>query len=358
VTTATSRAGLHPPDLSSAVRVVSRFTFHPLFAHARPKGLQLRVLRAAVETGARLSGGPPLGAVATVSRPVPGLWVAPADPTPAPPPGVLVYLHSGGYVAGSPRAARSVAEALGRRTGMPVLVPAYRRAPEHPFPAALHDCLATLRHLQACGVAADRIAVAGDSAGAHLALTATAALITRHEPVPAAIALFSPIVDPTRDTTARDTAGELDGDIAAAGRRRTTDPMLPPVFVRRCAEAMTSDPDSTDPRVNVLACPDDVLAAFPPVLSQCGSTEDTATGARYLTERLTDLGVPATHRVVPGQVHGFVALHRLLLPARDALNTAADVLAQAVRRPGAEVPPMPTDLSRLLDLHRKANTPT
>jgi epsilon-lactone hydrolase len=243
--------------------------------------------------------------------------VVPGPPGAAPPPGVLVYRHGGGYVAGSPRAARSVAEALVRRTGLPVLVPAYRRAPEHRFPAALDDALAVLRNLRAHGVPAGRTAVAGDSAGAHLAVGLTAALIRRGEPPPAALALFSPMLNPA-------SAATLDGGAVAR------DPMLTPSFVLRCAQALAGDADPDDPRVNPLACEDDVLAAFPPVLGLSGSTEYVAGDARELHERLARLGVRSEHRLVAGQVHGFVALHRLLAPARDAVHDGADFLAGAL----------------------------
>lgn len=326
-----------PPDLSAAVRTITRFTFRPLLGRARPQGLQLRVVRAAIDAAGRLAGGVPQAAHHPVAGPVSGEWVLPSADIPGPPRGVLVFLHGGGYVAGSPRAVRSVAASLAQRTRMPVFVPAYRRAPEHRFPVALNDCLTVLRHLWACGVPPGRIVVAGDSAGAHLAVAVTTALLTRQEPPPAALSLFSPLLDPFCTSA-------LEADT------RSPDPMFPPVFALRCGQAFTDDPDPDDPRHNVLVSGDDVLAGFPPVLSQSGGTECVAADARQLHERLTGLGVRSVHRVAPGQVHGFVGLHRILVPAREALHAAADFLVQ-VLDDAETAPPLTLDA-----VHRATGT--
>lgn len=86
---------------------------------------------------------------------------------------VVLYLHGGGMVTGSPQFEATGAGRLVRELGAVVVSPDYRLAPEHPFPAPLDDCMATLhwmrRHSAELGIDAERIAVAGSSAGGGLA---------------------------------------------------------------------------------------------------------------------------------------------------------------------------------------------
>src|SRR5690348_15035692 len=85
---------------------------------------------------------------------------------------VLLFLHDGGYEFGSLRSDGELAARLGRASGMRVLFPEYRLAPEHPFPAAIDDVLAAWRWLRTDqGLSARSIAVAGDSAGGGLGFT-------------------------------------------------------------------------------------------------------------------------------------------------------------------------------------------
>ena len=106
------------------------------------------------------------------------------------PPGVrtdaaVLYLHGGGYVIGSPRSHRHLAAAIARAAGVQALLLDYRLAPEHPFPAALDDALAAVQWLQTQGVAANRIVVAGDSAGGGLTMATLLALRDRNMGKPA-----------------------------------------------------------------------------------------------------------------------------------------------------------------------------
>ena len=86
--------------------------------------------------------------------------------------GAVLLLHGGGYVIGSPEDALSKAALLARECGVPVVCPAYRLGPEHPFPAGLDDAHAAWSWLQASaghlGVDPGRIVVAADGAGARL----------------------------------------------------------------------------------------------------------------------------------------------------------------------------------------------
>src|ERR1700722_20104019 len=96
---------------------------------------------------------------------VPGLWVHPADWRPSE---AIVHLHGGWYNLRSAKAYRHLVRHIAARAGASAFIPDYRLAPEHPFPAATDDVLATYRGIDDSGTR--RIAVTGDSAGGNLAL--------------------------------------------------------------------------------------------------------------------------------------------------------------------------------------------
>ncbi|NKR96582.1 alpha/beta hydrolase fold domain-containing protein [Rhodococcus hoagii] len=109
----------------------------------------------------------------------------------------VLYLHGGAYTIGSLGTHRSLAAYLARESASAVYTLDYRLAPEHPFPAALDDAVAAFIELVTDhGFTADRVAVAGDSAGGGLALATARRLIDTRGLAPAALALISPWVDP------------------------------------------------------------------------------------------------------------------------------------------------------------------
>lgn len=111
--------------------------------------------------------------------------------------GVLLYLHGGAFSLHLPNGYRHLTSRLARNTGLRVLVPAYRLAPEHRFPAGLDDCVCAYRWLIEQGYSPDRMAIAGDSAGGNLALAALMRLRDEGLPLPACAALMSPVTDLT-----------------------------------------------------------------------------------------------------------------------------------------------------------------
>lgn len=125
-----------------------------------------------------------------------GEWIEPADLDMLDdPPPVVLYLHGGGYFFCSPRTHRPITIGLATHARSRVHVPDYRLAPEHPFPAALEDALASYRTLLAQGVSPAQIVVAGDSAGGGLALALLVALRDAGDPLPAGAILYSPWTD-------------------------------------------------------------------------------------------------------------------------------------------------------------------
>ena len=109
----------------------------------------------------------------------------------------ILYLHGGAYVFCSPRSHRHLVAGLSATCNLPAFALDYRLAPEAPFPAAVEDCVTAYRWLLAQGFSANRIVVAGDSAGGGLTLALMISLREAELPLPAAGVLICPWVDLT-----------------------------------------------------------------------------------------------------------------------------------------------------------------
>lgn len=116
---------------------------------------------------------------------------------------VLLYLHGGGYVCGTPKTYHNLCGRLAKALEADVLMPAYRVAPEHPFPAAVDDALEAYDFLLGQGWRGDQISVAGDSAGGGLTLALLLALRDRKRPLPKCAVVYSPYADLTMASPSR-----------------------------------------------------------------------------------------------------------------------------------------------------------
>jgi acetyl esterase/lipase len=168
---------------------------------------------------------------------VPVLWASRGRPDRRK---VILYLHGGAYLAGSPRTHRHLGVALAGAAGVRAVLPDYRLAPEHKFPAALEDAVAVYRHLLESGYAPGAVALAGDSAGGGLAFALLLQAAREGLPRPACVVGFSPWVDLTeRQPSLRRNAQR---DVMLPARRMTevvrhylgahdpADPLASPLF--------------------------------------------------------------------------------------------------------------------------------
>jgi len=206
----------------------------------------------------------------------------------------LLYLHGGGYVVGSPRSHRSLIGRMAAGFGAPALAVGYRLAPEHPHPAALDDALAVWTALTesggsaGTGLGADRIAVAGDSAGAGLALALALSLRDAGRPLPAALGLISPWLDLAADTS---------GVRAPAPR----DLLLNRTLLRVWAGAyLRAGPGPRDPLVSPLYAD---LVGLPPLVIHTADDELIRADGRALAQRARAAGVPVTCEELPDLWH-------------------------------------------------------
>lgn len=156
--------------------------------------MSLHRRRQRLERGVRWFGGRPRDVTCTAADLAgrPAMWVRPRHGGTDQ---VLLYFHGGGYVMGSSRSHTRIVAKFVRATRAPAVVFDYRLAPEHPFPAALEDAIATYRALRAQGIAASRVVFVGDSAGGGLALATLLACRDAGEPLPAAVVTLSPWTD-------------------------------------------------------------------------------------------------------------------------------------------------------------------
>lgn len=226
----------------------------------------------------------------------------------APSGGAFLYLHGGAYVAGSTHSHRPLAARLAAGSGLTAWVIDYRLAPEHAFPAALDDACAAWRALSANGPAM----IAGDSAGAGLALATMIRLRDQGEPLPQGAFLASPWVDLSCSDPSYDDPA-------------INDPML-------SWDGLSADAASylgaTDPR-SPLASPINAnLTGLPPLLIQCGDQEVLVGEIRRLAVLAGEAGTGCTFREYPGMFHVWHAFAEILPQADAAIAEACVFLAR------------------------------
>jgi monoterpene epsilon-lactone hydrolase len=234
---------------------------------------------------------------------------------------ILLYLHGGAYTLGSCDSHRGMVAHIARACRARALLPEYRLAPEHPFPAALEDALATYRFLLDSGTAPEQIIAIGDSAGG-LALATLLSLRDAGEPLPAAAVLISPWTDLTA-------TGET------LRTRARHDIMLRPETVGKSAALYHGEYPADDPLISPLYAD---LSRLPPLLIQVGDHEILLSDATRLAERAEGTGVDVTLHIWPGMWHVWHAYVDWVPESRRAIREIARFVDRyRVRTPAARV---------------------
>lgn len=217
----------------------------------------------------------------------------------------MMHLHGGGYALGSALGYRPLSGALAAAANASVLVPDYRLAPEHPYPAAVDDAAAAYRWLVERDVQASEITVVGDSAGGGLAMSLLIRLQAIGVPLPGRVVLLCPWVDFT---------GRL--------QREATEPQPPGLaeLTQRYARQYLAGHPADDPAVSALHAD---LTGFPPMLIQVGTGDIVLHECRLLAKRAQDAGVSAHLEVYPVATHVFHLYWSFLPEAAEALEHAA-----------------------------------
>ncbi|MGH6836084.1 MAG: alpha/beta hydrolase [Methylocella sp.] len=219
---------------------------------------------------------------------------------------VLMFFHGGGYCSGSILSHRRMVTEAGRAAGVRTLAVGYRLAPEHPFPAALDDALTAWRFLKR-RIAADHIAVGGDSAGGGLCVALINQLRDAQEEVPGCAWLVSPWTDLA-----------LSGSTLAT--KDAEDPIIHKAYLDELADAyLPSGMDRKDPRVSSLYAD---LEGLPQTLIQVGSAETLLEDATRFAAAAGAAGVPVTLEIWPHMIHAWHLWNAHLEPGRRAIANA------------------------------------
>jgi monoterpene epsilon-lactone hydrolase len=215
----------------------------------------------------------------------------------------LLYLHGGGFVIGAPRPFRYVSKTFAR-AGFDVFAPAYRLAPEHPFPAAQDDALRAYQALIAARPGP--IVLAGDSAGGGLALSLMLRAREAGVPLPKAAALFSPWTD-----------------LAATGASTRENDASDALFTRRLiamgGRIVANTASVRDPLLSPLYAD---LSGLPPLVVHAGRDEALRDDSTRLVNRARAVGVEAEIELWPDVPHGWQ-----LMPVPEAAQSRDKAIA-------------------------------
>jgi len=170
---------------------------------------------------------------------------------------VILYLHGGGYVIGSINTHRAMISRIARASDARALAIDYRLAPEHPFPAAVEDAIASYRWLLAQGYKPGRIVIAGDSAGGGLTIAALLAIRDARLPMPAGAVPISPWTD-------------LEGTGDSVRTRAARDLMVTQENLAHSAKQYYGAHDPKDPLVSPVHAN---FRGLPPMLIHVGDAE-------------------------------------------------------------------------------------
>ena len=235
-------------------------------------------------------------------------WVAADNARDAPT--IVMYLHGGAFACGSARTHLDLASRLSAASGAKVLLVDYRLTPQYVFPAALEDVVGVYRALLAHGTSHGNIALAGESAGANLALAAIVMLQDFGVPLPAACVCISPWLDLTHSAR-------------SICENTRTEKILPTDMLLNAARVYAAGAELDNPRISPLFAD---LAGCPPLLVVAGSDELLVDDARRLAEQARAAGVMVRYREWTGQPHAFPALGAFLPEARAAILHVAEFL--------------------------------
>jgi acetyl esterase/lipase len=227
---------------------------------------------------------------------------------------VLMFFHGGGYCSGSIPSHRRMVTEAGRAARMRTLAVAYRLAPEYPYPAAHEDALTAWRYLRAQGIAADRIAVGGDSAGGNLTICLINRLRAAGGAQPPSAGRGSPRPDQNKYRAAQDS-------------KEAIDPLIHKGYLEELADAYAGTADRRDPLISPLFAD---LRGFPPVLLQAGSAETLLDDAVRFARAAAAADAAVTLEVWPHMIHAWPMWNAKLADGRRALTHAGEFMRRWV----------------------------
>jgi epsilon-lactone hydrolase len=216
--------------------------------------------------------------------------------------GLILYVHGGGWTVGLHNHERRMLARICQAATLSAVAVDYRLAPEHPFPAALEDCLAAYRWLLHSGTSPCNMVVVGTSAGGNLILAMLISLRDAGDPLPAAAVCVSPMID-----------------LAGTGKSFSVD--NDPAQSARFAFAMARHyAGRQDPRLPLLSPLHGDLRGLPPLLIHVGGDEVLLSDATRLGDSARRAGVDVRLAVWPEMWHGWHLFGPYLPEARQAVK--------------------------------------
>jgi acetyl esterase len=275
---------------------------------------------------ARVVAGPPIAVaeardttIAGADGPLKARLYVPEEAAGSPPGPLVVFYHGGGWVAGDLDTHDRPCRLLAKASGARVLSVDYRLAPEHPFPAPVDDALAAFRDAVArageLGADPNRIAVAGDSAGGHLATVTAQSAVASGGPRPAFQLLIYPVTDLVEVAPSRLTF--------AAGFSLTKANMD---WYEE--QLLGTHGDRHDPRASPLRAAD--VKDSPPALVVTAGFDPLRDEGEAYARKLHDAGVHTVPRRYPGYIHGFTNVLINGPGGREAIAEMGGVLRSAL----------------------------
>jgi acetyl esterase/lipase len=229
---------------------------------------------------------------------------------------VLFYLHGGAYVMGSPISHRNFVSRLAREAGIKAVLPDYRMAPEHQFPVAVDDAVSVYRALLNSGQNANRIVIAGDSAGGGLSMACMLSLRDRGLPLPAGAFLLSPWTD-----------------LAATGEsmesNRGRDPWFSKEDVAHVAHYYAGETSVTDPLVSPVYAD---MHNLPPVFIQVGDLEVLLSDSTRLAQNIREAGGAVDIEIWEEMWHVFQVFYLVMPESRAAIRNMAARMRQVLSK--------------------------
>lgn len=243
---------------------------------------------------------------------VSGEWISTTDAASG---RTILYLHGGGFRLGSIESHRDLLQRLSRAANACVLAINYRLCPEYRFPAPVEDALAAYRWMLGQGILPARIAIAGDSAGAGLAVSTMLAAKAQRLQLPGAAVLMSAWTD-----------------MEAIGRSYETLAARDPIHQRAMILALAKGylGEAGNPKDPLASPIYGDLRGLPPMLMQCGGRETLVDDTVVFAEKARAVGVDVEVQIFDDMIHVFQMFATDLAEARQAIASAGDFVRKHV----------------------------
>lgn len=224
----------------------------------------------------------------------------------------VLHLHGGAFIGGKLRTYHPFAGGLAKLLKAEVILPDYRLAPEHPFPAAPEDCLAVYQTLLECGVEPARLAVTGDSAGGNLTLVTLQTARDQGIPLPRCGVAISPGAD-------------ISGRLPSWRENDRRDAMLSYNTIRIMASVYLRDHPRDDPRASPL---NGDFSGLPPLLLTVSDEECLRDDAYAVATKARSQGVRVEMLARPDLPHAWPVLNALISESREDLRRIAHFIGR------------------------------